>query len=92
MSEWVSDGEYTVLEFLVAHDIAITPKTVAFELDLPYNSVKQHLRGLHEAGFVATPDDVPEGLTNTGVYRITDAGRRYVEGDITIEELRNLSK
>lgn len=89
MGERISKGEEQVLAWFYEHDIVASPRTIAFELDLPHNSIKQHCMALVEYGFLEHPQP-PDGLTNTGIYAISNNGRRYIAGEMTISELRDL--
>ena len=85
----VPDDE-TILEFLAEHQIPTTAQIMAFELDVKHGQLKNRLRTLREHGMVKHPDDIPEGLSARGVYEISALGRRFLEGDITLNELREL--
>lgn len=91
MSDIKSERALAILDWLNTHDAVATPRVLAFELrDYSHNSIKTEMRSLREFGFVAPPDEAPDGLSTTGVYRLTEDGRRYLNGDMTVAELREL--
>lgn len=89
---WISSEDFDILAWLAERDLVTTPKVLAFELDIPYEKIKNRLRVLESHNLLEHPpeDSVPEGVKSTGVYQITELGRRLASGDITIQEMREL--
>lgn len=90
MSVWVpNDDDEVILETFHQCGMVMTPKLLAFETDINYETIRKRIRLLEEHGFVKAPDEAPGDLSSRGVYEITDLGVRYIEGDVTIAELRD---
>lgn len=79
-----------MLEYLVETGLTLTPKGLAYNLDeFSYYKVVGRLQHLREHGMTEFPEPI-EGVSNTGIYRASELGRRFVNGDITLAELREL--
>lgn len=89
---WMTDDDLTMLEFLVDTGLAFTPKTLAFNMDsIGYYKAAARLPILEEHNMLEYPEPI-DGVKNTGIYRASDTGKRFVAGDITLSELRELDK
>lgn len=89
--KWMVEDDMTILEFMRDHPTPTTAQILAFELDdIKHPQLKKRLRVLRDHGMVAAPEHTPEGLSARGVYEITEFGRRYLSGDITIQEFREM--
>lgn len=92
--KWMGPHDKDILEFLSNYDIPLTAQIMAYrlekELGIKHGLIKQRLRVLQEHGMVSKPDEHPEGLTGRGTYVISDFGKRFLEGEITIKEMRDL--
>lgn len=86
----LSDAEYEILKFIADREMVADPKTVAANVDVPRNDIKNAMPRLMDKGFLKRPDRVPEGLSPRGLYEVTELGQAYAEGDKTIAELRDL--
>lgn len=93
MSVWLpTDDDESILAIMTTANIVITPKVLAFETDIKYSRIRHRLRELTEHGYIERPPEAPDDVSRNGVYQITDLGRQYHSGDITINELRNRSE
>jgi DNA-binding HxlR family transcriptional regulator len=91
---WITEEDFVILNWLAERDIVTTPKVLAFETDIPHETIKHRLRALESHNLLQHPPEehVPSGVKATGVYGITDLGKRVASGDMTIQEMRELEK
>lgn len=88
--DWMTDDDIHILELLAETDASFTPKGMAFSLPaVNYYTIGNRLPVLKDRGFVEFPEQKVEGVDQSGVYKITDLGRRFLNGDITLAELRD---
>lgn len=86
----MTERDEQILRYLVEHDLILTPKGLAYNLDaVNYYQAAGRLKHLEEHGMVEYPEPI-EGVKRGGIYRASDLGRRFVKGDITLAELREL--
>lgn len=86
---WMTDDDEAILGFLHQTELYFTMKGLAFNLpNIGYYQVGNRVPVLNDKGFVERPAEAPDGVTNRGVYRISELGSRFVTGDITLQELR----
>jgi len=81
---WMSLNDTIVLEFLHEHDLELPPKALWANLnrqshDIGYSTVQLRLSELEDHGLVEKAE--------SGYYQVSDKGRRWLDGDIDIEEL-----
>lgn len=76
-----------ILELLDETGMALTPKVIAFQIEYDYTYLRQRLRALQEHGLIAYPEETPAGVSQSGVYEITQLGRRFLGGEASREEL-----
>lgn len=86
----LSDDDYTILKFIADREMVVDPKTVSANTGIDHARVKHRLRKLLEMGFLRRPDRIPEGMSERGLYEVTELGAAYADGDKTIAELREL--
>lgn len=77
--EWMTQGDERILEFLQEKDIVATPSVVAANIDYTGEYISRRCRKLATAGLLQRVD--------ASNYRLTDLGERYLEGDVTADEL-----
>lgn len=91
---WMTEIDDVILEYLhgigepYGYEIVQPPKTVWHNLvneleviDRSPATVRRRMQTLEDMGLLERPD------VGGTYYRLTDKGRRYVEGDITLSEL-----
>lgn len=80
----MTKSDPAILELFYEAGIAMPPAVVSYNIDgVSHPTVKRRLPKLAEHGLLEKVDD------SKGYYRITDLGRRYVEGDVTKDELED---
>ena len=77
--EWMTRADDYILEFLDETDIVATPQVIAANIDYSRQYVNQRIRLLADNDLVQNTGD--------GLYRITDRGRAYLEGELDADEL-----
>lgn len=88
---WMTDDDLRILEYLVETDMALTPKGLAFNLDgVNYYKAAARLQHLREHDMLEFPAPI-DGVKNDGIYQASELGKRFVDGDITLNELRELT-
>ena len=76
---WMSQCDNRILEFLNETDIVATPFVIANNIDYSRQYVNQRIRILATNGLVENTGD--------GLYRITDLGRAYLNGELDVDDL-----
>lgn len=85
---WMTKDDLIILEYLVETGLTLSPKDLAYNLDgIGYYKAANRLQHLRDRGMLEFPEPI-EGVKPEGTYRASALGRRFVEGDITISELR----
>lgn len=85
---WMTEDDMTILEYLVDTGLTLSPKDLAYNLDgIGYYKAANRLQELRDRGMLEFPERI-EGVKPEGTYRASELGRRFVEGDITLNELR----
>ncbi|RDZ65355.1 phage repressor protein [Haloferax sp. Atlit-12N] len=78
---WFSPVDYEILMFYDEHDVGVTAKSLAYNIDYNRKYVNQRVRVLEDAGF----------FTNTnGIYELTDFGRDFLAGRVDADEVEAL--
>lgn len=85
---WMTEDDLSILRFLEETDIVATAKVIAYNSTVSYSQVRNRIPVLDRRGMIEPPDFEPEGVKQTGTYRITEMGRRFVRGDVTVGEFR----
>lgn len=65
------------------HELVLTPRLIAENIDWERNTVRRHVRTLAEHGLVEHYDEA------AGIYQLTDRGRAYLAGELAAEELED---
>jgi len=76
--EWMSPIHYEILEFFDSHDIWISPRDLAKNIDYDRTYTGRECKTLASVGLVEQ-----DGQT----YRLTNRGRRLLAGDLGAEDL-----
>lgn len=90
---WMTDCDFQILEFLNRDGFRVTTKVIVLNLvseDCSESTLRKRIPTLAERNLIKHPDSVPDGVSKTGVYEIAGMGKRIVEGDISLSELREL--
>lgn len=75
---WFSPVDYEILLFFEEHDIAVTAKSIAANIDYHRQYVNKRMRTLEDAGLFSNEN---------GIYELTDFGRDFLSGDVDESEL-----
>lgn len=76
---WMTQADDRILETLADSDLVLSPRVLAVNTDYSRHYVSARLGELRDAGLVDRVDD--------GLYRITDRGRAYLEGELDSDDL-----
>jgi predicted transcriptional regulator len=85
MTDWKNSATEPVLRLLAESDLALSPKSIVYNLDEQLErppsraTVHRSLSGLLDAGLIEQPDG--------SLYKITDTGRDYVAGNLSMSEI-----
>jgi predicted transcriptional regulator len=77
----MTQADERVLEFLHEKDIVASPTVIAANIDYTAEYISRRCRKLADAGLVQRV-----GPSN---YRLTELGKRYLNGDVDAEEFEN---
>lgn len=87
---WMNkENDDPILEFFADRDIALSPRSLQYNLDarenidIPYSTINHRLGILVDHGLVEKED--PEG----GRYAITEKGRQYLAGELDRDDLED---
>lgn len=86
--KWMVDDDETILKFMSEHTAPTTAQILAFQLDMSYPQIKKRIGILRKHGMIEQPEEIPKGLSARGVYVITEFGRQYLTGEITLKDFR----
>ncbi|ELZ95025.1 phage PhiH1 repressor protein [Haloferax mucosum ATCC BAA-1512] len=75
---WFSPVDYEIMIFYEQHDIAVTAKSIAANIDYHRQYVNKRMRVLENAGLFSNTD---------GIYSLTDFGREFLAGNVSEDEL-----
>ena len=83
---WMTGNDDTILEFLHAKQVALSPTGLHINLDragyeISYSTVKRRLGHLEDVDLVMKLD------RKGGYYVLTEKGQRYLSGDLGVEDL-----
>lgn len=76
---WMTQADDRILETLADSNLILSPRVLSANIDYSRHYLSTRLGKLHDAGLV---DRVDEGL-----YRITDRGQAYLQGDLDADDL-----
>lgn len=86
--DWLKPADRYILEFMVVKHprsgeyIQLSPKIIGVNTTVSRKHAGARCRALSEKGLVER--------TDRGVYRLTDLGQKFVDGQLGVEELRDL--
>lgn len=75
---WFSPADYEIFIFYEKHDIAITAKSLAANIDYSREYVNRRMRVLEDVGLLDNEN---------GIYELTELGRRYLAGNVGRDEM-----
>jgi Mn-dependent DtxR family transcriptional regulator len=76
---WMAPVDYEIMLFFDEHAILVSPRVLAANIEYDRQYVSKRCRTLSEAGLLEVVD--------TGLYRLTETGHTYLEGDLDVSEL-----
>lgn len=91
----MTDCDYQVLEFLNQPGLTATSKVIVINVasdDCRAPTLRKRIPVLRDRNLIEHPESVPEGFSKSGVYRITDLGRRIASGELSLNEIRELEE
>jgi|GEM_PF-1586759 len=77
---WFRPADYAILRFYDDHDIYISAKGLARNLDYSRQYVNRRLNVLADAGLLARDD---------GLYALSDRGRAFLAGGLDLADVEN---
>ncbi|QCW03410.1 ArsR family transcriptional regulator [Natrinema pallidum] len=83
--DWMTRADDAILEFLLNEGnrpLIANPSTVEANIDYKISHVRRRLRALQDGGLVEYYDE------DRGLYRISERGRAYLEGELDAAELK----
>lgn len=92
---WLTDCDYQILEFLNRPGLVATSKVIVLNVvsdDCTVPTLRKRIPLLRDRNLIEHPETVPKEVSKTGVYQISDLGRRIVNGEISLGELRELEE
>lgn len=72
--DWIAPIDIYILEFFVQHDVLLTPKVVALNIDYDQSYVGKRCRHLADHGLLEQED--------RGVFSLAETGREYIESGL----------
>ncbi len=85
LADWMTPVDRDILELLYndggVHELVLSPRIIAENIDWSRQTVREHVMTLRSHGLVEYHDETG------GVYRLSDRGRLYLEGDLAADEL-----
>ncbi|MFH5800443.1 MarR family transcriptional regulator [Haladaptatus sp. CMAA 1911] len=76
---WMSPIDYEILLFFEEHDILVSPKVLALNIDYNRQYTSKRCRTLTEKGILSQKSN--------GVYELSEKGRQFLAGDLDADEL-----
>lgn len=89
----MTDCDYQILEFLNRPGLVATSKVIVLNVesdDCSVPTLRKRIPTLRDRNLIEHPETVPDGVSKTGVYQISDLGQRIVNGELSLNELREL--
>jgi Mn-dependent DtxR family transcriptional regulator len=75
---WFSPVDYEIFLFFEEHEVALTAKSLAHNIDYNRRYVNERMRVLENAGLFQNTD---------GIYELTDFGREFLAGEVDEADL-----
>lgn len=82
--EWMMHADVYILDLFHTHEIVLTPIVISIELDYERSYVQNRIAALTQAELLER-----EGSAR-GVYQITERGKRFIDDELTEEEVEEL--
>lgn len=85
--DWMTKNDDAILEYLEETGMALPPRGISFNMrtrenaDISYSTVNRRLKQLLESSLVQ------KEYEPGGFYSITEKGQRYLQGEISANEL-----
>jgi len=86
LADWMTPVDRDILERLWNkrnRELQLTPSMIAENVDWGHQAVREHVLTLHEQGLIEHADE------DRGVYRLSERGRKWLEGKLPPEELED---
>jgi len=84
LADWMTPVDRDILERLWNErnrELRLTPAMIAENVDWGHQAVREHVLTLHDRGLIEYADE------DRGVYRLSERGRSWLEGDLPTEQL-----
>ena len=90
--EWMMHADIYILDELMKTNRIYSVKDMAVATDYQRSYMSRRYGALREAGLIEQPEDeeVPADVNPIGMARITDKGERYMNEELSDEELEEL--
>ena len=75
---WMSPIDYEILSFFEDHDIVASPKVIALNIEYDRQYTSKRCRALESEEILTSSE--------TGVYSLSERGRKFLLGEIDPEE------
>jgi hypothetical protein len=79
---WFSRIDHLIWEFFQSHDIRVSPKVLASNIEYHRDYVGRRLRKMRDAGLLVQHDD--------GLYEPSELGRQMLAGELSRREIEKL--
>ena len=79
--DWMTQGDERIMEFLYEKDIVASPSVIAANIDYTNEYISRRCRILTDAELLQRVD--------ASNYRLTEFGTRFLNGEVTAEELES---
>lgn len=87
LADWMTPVDRDILELLRneggPHELVLSPRIIAENTDWSRQTVREHLMTLRSHGLVEYYDETG------GIYRLSDRGRAYLQGELAVDNLEN---
>lgn len=77
---WFTPADYAILRFYDEHDISISAKGLARNIDYSRQYINRRLNALADAGLLVRDDEL---------YALSDRGRTFLTGDLDPADVEN---
>ena len=90
LADWMTPVDRDILELLHneggSHELVLSPRILAENSDWSRQTVREHLMTLRDRGLVEYYDETG------GIYQLSDCGRAYLTGELSVEKLETDSE
>lgn len=90
--DWMMHADIYILDELKRMGRPCSVKDMAIVTDYQRDYVSKRYKALRDAGLIVEPDDdeLPSDVAPRGVGKITEKGRRYMDNELSDDELEEL--